>query len=147
VLKKLKKRSVITMSEITTTLSTPENVATMLLHVPGAQIKYTFECDGFPRLGSKRDAKVSIEIRLLSKRRAPSGVESVKFASLALDKKGYHPDLLAAGYALAQVGFRVTSLQTSKGAVLPSKVILESAKFVAELRYDEPFVPVQIKPV
>src|ERR1700733_3559682 len=109
------------MREITTTLSTPENVATMLLHVPGAQIKYTF-LGNWPRLGSKRDEKVSIEIRLLSKRRASSGVESVKFASLALDKKGYHPDLLAAGYALAHVGFRVTSLQTSKGAVLPSKV-------------------------
>ena len=121
-----------------TTLNRPENVATMLLHVPEAQIKYTF-LGNWPKLGSKRDEKVSIEIRRRGRSRTSVPTPTATFASLGLDKKGYQQDLLLAGQALAHAGFRVTSVQPAgDGPVLPRVIILESATLVAELRYQEP---------
>jgi hypothetical protein len=130
-----------------TTLNRPENVATMLLHVPGAQIKYTF-LGNWPRLGSKRDEKVSIEIRTLGKARGSRPVTKTNFASLDLDKKGYQQDLLLVGKCLSRLGFRVTNVRpASNGLTSPQMITLESDRFVVELKYEEPFAGLQIKRV
>jgi hypothetical protein len=130
-----------------TTLNRPENVATMLLHAPGSQIKYTF-LGNWPRLGSKRDEKVSIEIRYLGKARGSQPVAKTYFASLELDRKGYQQDLLLAGRSLSQMGFRVTSMKpASDGSPCPQVIVLQSDRLVAELKYEEPFAGLQIRTV
>lgn len=121
-------------------LSPAEQVASMLLRVPGAQIKYTF-LGNFPRLGSKRDEKVSIEIHRFDKRRKAPEVTLIPIANLALDKTGYPQDLLLAGKALERVGFLVASVDKETSEVFPHRITLQkNDQLVAELRYSHPRV-------